>query len=57
MVFHSEAEDRDHLALTVLETLRTPGGTTTKWTRGPVAVGVEVAGAAAGMARTGFDAR
>jgi hypothetical protein len=57
VVFYPEPEDRDRLAVAVLETLGAPDGTTTRWTRGPVVVDVKVAGVAASMTHTGFGAR
>ncbi|MGW7357188.1 serine/threonine-protein kinase [Streptomyces sp. NPDC054802] len=57
VAFYPETEDRDRLVGAVLETLGAPDGTTTRWTRGQVVVDVKVAGVAASLTHTGFDAR
>ncbi|MGW7469590.1 serine/threonine-protein kinase [Streptomyces xantholiticus] len=57
VAFYPEVEDRERLAVAVLQTLGAPDGQTTRWTRGDVVVDVKVAGIAAGITHLGFDAR
>ncbi|MFL9657230.1 serine/threonine-protein kinase [Streptomyces sp. PB17] len=57
IAFYPEPGDREHLPVSVLETLGAPDGTSTRWTRGKVVVDVKVAGVVATLTHTGFADR